>query len=1157
MNTHMRIKTIIACCFLLWLVSFQHTAKVENIERSPEFTLLDAKMQARGTEEDPNARLNYELRRLRNPQTGQIPENIRQKEIVFSRSIPSWNQLPARLNKGGSQQSYRWNKRGPYNVGGRTRALAIDISDATDNTILAGGVSGGMWRTVDGGATWTKTTKPEQFHSVTTLAQDTRVGHRSTWYYGTGEYLGNSANAGGATYRGDGIFKSTDGGKSWSSLTITTSKIQAYDSLYDYVNRIQVDPTNGDIYAVLAYYIARSKDGGNTWTELKTPFDVGLQVWQDVLVHGSVIYVLKNRGTSDEKGIGGIYRSIDNGETWEKITPTGDIVSDPNGWMTRWNGRGILAGAPSNENIIYVLADLGMFSPARDDGTPYKSMHALWKYTHDANGGTWDIRTDNMPKFGGLAGNFTSQRGYDLVLEVKPDDENFVFVGGTNLYSSSDGFATTTNTKWIGGYSLANNYSRYANHHPDQHDLVFSPSNSKKSISSHDGGLSLTLDNTADEVSWTSLNNGYYTTQFYHVAIDPSNTKPNLVIGGMQDNGTWKSETNDEKTVWEEIYSGDGGYNGVAFNANILTYSTQEGNLYLKDYRNPFNSSAGVSTIFMTPPTARGMLFINPYVINQSDEKFLFYAGGSTIWRNNNINISDYASASAYDASSQWEELTALTSSTTITALTTTKSNPENRLYYGTSGSYLYRRDDATTGTGAAINITPSNLAFVGYVSSISTNPDNGDELIATLSNYEVISVWYSKNGGLSWENISGNLEENANGTGNGPSVRSSLMQTYKSITSYFVGTSTGLYRTTALNGTSTTWAQEGVNSIGNVVVDAVAGRGSDGYLAVATHGNGVYTSSLNQSPVVSTVASVYMNEDTTATISIATSDLDNDPVTASVKSDTSALKVSLASNVITLTPDTNWFGNANIIITANDGITSDSVVVPVTVNNLQDRPTVFSWIFPELKDTLNVSKSNTLSDYTFKWTQSKDVDRDTITYWVNMSINNIQWSTSLGKSTDTTLVISYARFMSSWPSAINMLSAATFNMEVYATDGIDTVSGAGGTRNVFIERYGYLDIADGTLPQSFALHPNYPNPFNPSTSITFDLPEQSNVNLNIYNALGQLVKSYSYNNYPAGSYKVRWNGKNVFGQPLSAGVYIYQLRAGKFVKSRKMILLK
>jgi hypothetical protein len=551
------------------------------------------------------------------------------------------------------------------------------------------------------------------------------------------------------------------------------------------------------------------------------------------------------------------------------------------------------------------------------------------------------------------------------------------------------------------------------------------------------------------------------------------------------------------------------------------------------------------------------MLFINPYVINQSDEKFLFYAGGSTIWRNNNINISDYASASAYDASNQWEELTALTSSTTITALTTTKSNPENRLYYGTAGSYIYRRDDATTGTGAALNITPSNLAFVGYVSSISTNPDNGDELIATLSNYEVISVWYSKNGGLSWENISGNLEENANGTGNGPSVRSSLIQTYKSITSYFVGTSTGLYRTTALNGTSTTWAQEGVNSIGNVVVDAVAGRGSDGYLAVATHGNGVYTSSLNQSPVVSTVASVYMNEDTTATISIATSDLDNDPVTASVKSDTSALKVSLASNVITLTPDTNWFGNANIIITANDGITSDSVVVPVTVNNLQDRPTVFSWIFPELKDTLNVSKSNTLSDYTFKWTQSEDVDRDTITYWVNMSINNIQWSTSLGKSTDTTLVISYARFMSSWPSAINMLSAATFNMEVYATDGIDTVSGAGGPRNVFIERYGYLDIADGTLPQSFALHPNYPNPFNPSTSIAFDLPEQSNVNLNIYNALGQLVKSYSYNNYPAGSYKVRWNGKNVFGQQLSAGVYIYQLRAGKFVKSRKMILLK
>ena len=1142
----MKIKTIIACCFLIWLVSFQHTAKVENIERFSELNSSMAIMHAEaveGDEEDPNARLDYEWLRTRNPNTNQIPENIRQKEFVFSRSIPTRNQLPARLNKGGFQGSFKWNKRGPYNVGGRTRALAIDISDVTDNTVLAGGVSGGMWRTVDGGASWTKTTKPEQFHSVTTLAQDTRTGQTSTWYYGTGELSGNSAGdrSGSAFYRGDGIYKSTDGGNSWSVLSSTSSnKPQSFDSNFNYVWTVQVVPANGYVIAATYNGIKRSIDGGDTWTDILKP-STGSSSYSDVIINGSAIYATLSYG-SDKAGI---WRSGDYGDTWTNITPS----NFPSSYS-----RMVVGGAPSNDNIVYLIGDLG-------------SGHTLWKYTYidgdgSGAGGTWVDRSANVPAFGGYQniGKFSSQGGYDLLLKVKPDDEDFVFVGGTNLYSSSDGFATSTNSKWIGGYS-GEGYEMYANHHPDQHGLVFSYLNPKKSISSHDGGLSLTLDNTADVVSWTSINNGYYTTQFYHVSIDPSNTKPDLVIGGMQDNGTWKTEIKNETTSWEYQWGGDGAFTAVGFNANILMTSFQYGKVFLLDFRDPFNTGNAYSYILMTPPGfgeyAAGNLFVNPYVINQSDEKILFYAGASTIWRNNNINISDYESASAYYASNQWEELTALASTSKISALATTKSNPENRLYYGDAVGQVYRRNGANTGTGAALNVTSSDFPSNAYVSSISTNPENGDEVIVTFSNYGVISVWYSENGGLSWENISGNLEENADGTGNGPSVRSSLIQTYKSITSYFVGTSTGLYMTNTLNGASTTWAQEGENSIGKVVVDAIAGRASDGYIAVATHGNGVYTSSMNQKPVVSTVASVDMNEDTTATISIATSDPDNDPVTASAKSDTSALKVSLASNVITLTPDTNWFGNANIIITANDGITSDSVVVPVTVNNVQDPPMVFTWVLPDSTDTLNVSKSNTLNDYTFKWTQSEDVDRDTITYWVNISNNNIQWSTSLGKSTDTTLVISYAAFMGNWPSAFRMLPAATFNLDVYATDGIDTVSGAGGTRNVFIERYGYLDVADGTLPQSFALHPNYPNPFNPSTSITFDLPEQSNVNLNIYNALGQLVKSYSYNNYPAGSYKVRWNGKNVFGQQLSAGVYIYQLRAGKFVKSRKMILLK
>src|SRR5262249_33549782 len=122
--------------------------------------------------------------------------------------------------KTGTQAS-TWTARGPVNVGGRTRALAVDI--ANPFVMLAGGGFGGMWRSVDGGTTWSRTTNASSLQSVTCVAQDTRTGSTGTWYYGTGENAGNSASASGAFLPGDGIFKSTDNGVTWSQLSSTVS----------------------------------------------------------------------------------------------------------------------------------------------------------------------------------------------------------------------------------------------------------------------------------------------------------------------------------------------------------------------------------------------------------------------------------------------------------------------------------------------------------------------------------------------------------------------------------------------------------------------------------------------------------------------------------------------------------------------------------------------------------------------------------------------------------------------------------------------------------------------------------------------------------------------------------------------------------------------
>ena len=94
-------------------------------------------------------------------------------------------------------------------------------------------------------------------------------------------------------------------------------------------------------------------------------------------------------------------------------------------------------------------------------------------------------------------------------------------------------------------------------------------------------------------------------------------------------------------------------------------------------------------------------------------------------------------------------------------------------------------------------------------------------------------------------------------------------------------------------------------------------------------------------------------------------------------------------------------------------------------------------------------------------------------------------------------------------------------------------------------------------VPTDFALHDNYPNPFNPTTTLRFDLPEISDVRLTIYNVLGKRVKSFKMQNTPAGYHSIRWDATNDFGSPVSAGVYLYQFQAKDFVKTRKMILLK
>ena len=183
-------------------------------------------------------------------------------------------------------------------------------------------------------------------------------------------------------------------------------------------------------------------------------------------------------------------------------------------------------------------------------------------------------------------------------------------------------------------------------------------------------------------------------------------------------------------------------------------------------------------------------------------------------------------------------------------------------------------------------------------------------------------------------------------------------------------------------------------------------------------------------------------------------------------------------------------------------------------------------------------------------------MDGETIDYLLHVQIG-IYPAEEIYDTTSTSVQITYEEFVENVFELFPMLPGATVRFSVVATDGIDTVKVTGDDRVVYVNRYDYLSIAAEGVPLEFALHDNYPNPFNPTTTLRFDLPELSDMTLTIYNMLGQKVKTFNMQSTPAGYHSVKWNATNDYGDPVGAGVYLYQLQTKDFVNTRKMVLLK
>ncbi len=790
---------------------------------------------------DWDAQKNLQIRELADPETGQIPEGIFYKEKMFAQGLP----------KVAASDDLNWIHRGPYNVGGRTRAAAFDILN--EDIILAGGISGGVWKSIDGGDSWQKKTAPTQIPSVTSIIQDKRTGKEHIWYIGTGEGYGNSASSVGAYYYGDGLFKSEDNGETWNSVESTASNTPTEYDTYDIIWRVAMDPsvdTSDVVYAATTFNgIKRSADGGDTWT---TVINGGSGYTSDIIVTDSGVHyaVISSDASSSQEGV---WRS-ENGVDWTNITPD----SFPDTYE-----RLVLDYDRTNENEVYFFGNTPNFGKHTIGFFESESWNSLWKYTFTENDtagvpqGLWSDLSDNLPDDGTEFAVLYTQGGYDLTIKVKPDSSNTIFIGGTNLYRSDDGFESGDSITFCGGYnpsSINTDWDIYDTHHPDQHEMIFLPSNPDIMISANDGGMFKTMDNTADTIQWESLNNGYYTTQLYGVGINYHEASATM-IGGFQDNGNFFTSSADPIDAWTMPYNGDGGFSHITDGEEIFYLSIQNGKVgrFKLDADGTVLESARVDP---EGTDSDNISWMHQYVVDPNNENVMFYPDGKKLWRHTAMNTVTMDGEFGDPLSDGWSlmdgEVESPSSSLKITATHVTNQNPSHSIYVATGTKLSYRVDSADSDSPVWVKLGSKNAEGINVVGSgnsncITTNPENGQEVMLIRTNYNRRSIFHSFDGGGVWENIGGNLEEFDNGSGNGPSVRwASILPFDSGEKIYFVGTSVGLYATDFLNGTLTVWKQIGAESIGNVVIQQVLTRKEDGLIVVATHGNGIYTANIN-----------------------------------------------------------------------------------------------------------------------------------------------------------------------------------------------------------------------------------------------------------------------------------------------------------------------
>jgi hypothetical protein len=684
-----------------------------------------------------------------------------------------------RNNDGINLFSGNWVPIGPnQNIGGRVLSIAIDPQNG--NNIFIGTASGGIWKTTTAGAgtnAWQPV--PTGFPVLGVASLIIHPTNSNIIYAGTGEvYRADTSNIGFNVWKargtyGIGILKSTNGGVSWTRI-FTKNESDLFG-----IQMLEFDPSNPDIiYACTTDGLYRSTDAGTNWLKILSKIYV-----TDIAINSSntnqLVVAVGNLTNADK----GIYRSTNGGTGWTKIT---------SGLPSTFQGFIRLDNVSASPNMI--VASIGRSAGSLDE-----------LYRSPDFGNSWSVLSNSN--------HCDYQFWFAHDVAINPSNTSRLIMGGVPLYNYD---ITASDATSIGGV------------HADIHDVEFDPSNNNIVYVACDGGMYRSPNGGA---SFSMINGGLQAVQFYaSFAVSPTN--PNVMIGGLQDNGVVRYNG----TGWTTVAGGDGG--PCAFhpaNSNIVLASndarrvlrsTNGGTSFGTEILESWAFSADSRTAFMAP-----------VAISRSNPAVMYVASDNLHKSTTSGTAGSWNGYSPATATSYIEAR-----HKTAIALAVSATNA-NKLYISTSPFAQYDNDVNNLHINTPPNVFKSingGSSFINikgtlpdrFVMDFAVSPTNDDSVWIVLGGYGTSHVYVTGNGGGSWTSKGAAL----------PDIpHNAIVLDPDNPSIIYVGNDLGVYMSPD-NGN--TW-HDFNNSLWDATLVMDLAITSDNKLVAATHGKGAFASDI------------------------------------------------------------------------------------------------------------------------------------------------------------------------------------------------------------------------------------------------------------------------------------------------------------------------